>query len=133
VKLTSRSEYALLALISLARHKSEEYVSGETIAREQDIPITFLQQIMLVLKTARLVQSQKGPRGGYRLGRPAEQISLAEVIRLFEGALAATESASSHFYESTPIEKEPAILRIFREIRDYVSERLEKTSIADVR
>lgn len=132
MKLTSRSEYALLALIALARHAQETYVSGETIAREQQIPINFMQQLLLALKSARIVQSQKGPRGGYRLARPAENISLAEVIRLFDGALAPTESASAFFYESTPIEKETAILSVFREIRDHIARRLEQTTIADV-
>jgi Rrf2 family protein len=74
----------------------------------------------------------EGQHGGYRLARPARQISIAEVIRLFEGALAPTESVSKYFYESTPIEKERKLLKLFKGIRDYVSERLEHTTLADV-
>jgi DNA-binding IscR family transcriptional regulator len=59
-------------------------------------------------------------------------VSLAEVIRLFDGALAPTESVSKYFYESTPVEKERNLLRVFKDIRDMVSDKLEKTTIADV-
>jgi Rrf2 family transcriptional regulator, cysteine metabolism repressor len=132
MKLTARSEYALLALIYMARNQSNCYVPVETIATAQDIPAKFLEQIMLALKNARYLQSSKGLHGGYRLARAPDSISLAEVIRLFNGALAPTHSASRYFYESTPIEKESRLIGIFRELRDLVSERLERTTIADV-
>ncbi|HNR34158.1 MAG TPA: Rrf2 family transcriptional regulator [Candidatus Hydrogenedentes bacterium] len=132
MKLTTRSEYALLALICLARHKPGEHVSGETIAQEQGIPIKFLQHILLALKHARYVQSTKGQHGGYRLAKPANAISIAEIVRLFDGALAPTESVSKYFYESTPIEREDGLIRVFTEIRDRVAEILEGTTIADV-
>jgi Rrf2 family protein len=130
--LTSRSEYALLALVYLARHKGGDHVAVRTIAFDQGIPPLFLEQILLALKRARYVHSQKGQHGGYRLARPADKITLAEVIRLFEGALAPTESASKHFHESTPIEKEKKLLRVFKRIRNYVSDTLEGTTLADV-
>ena len=133
MKLTSRSEYALLAMIALARHEPGEYISGEVIANEQGIPAKFLQQILLVLKHGRYVQSSKGQHGGYKLAKPPEEISLADIVRLFDGALAPTESVSKYFYESTPIEKERKLIDVFRDIRDYVAEKLEKTTVADVR
>ena len=61
-----------------------------------------------------------------------EHISLAEIIRLFDGALAPTESVSENFYEPTPIEKEPGLVQVFKEIREYVSNTLESTTIADL-
>jgi Rrf2 family cysteine metabolism transcriptional repressor len=133
VKLTRRSEYALLALIHLARAKGEGYVSVAAMAEAQGLPAKFLEQLLMALKRARLVKSQKGPHGGYRLARPAEKISLAEVIRLLDGALAPTESVSTYFYEPTPVEREKRLLRVFKEIRDLISARLEKTTLADVR
>jgi Rrf2 family protein len=133
VKLTRRSEYALLALIHLARAKGEGYVSVAAMAEAQGLPAKFLEQLLMALKRARLVKSQKGPHGGYRLARPAEKISLAEVIRLLDGALAPTESVSTYFYEPTPVEREKRLLRVFKEIRDVISARLEKTTLADVR
>lgn len=132
MKLTSRSEYALLALIFLARRNATGYVSVETIATAQNIPPKFLEQIMLALKHAKYVRSSKGQHGGYTLAKPADKISLAEIIRLFDGALAPTESVSRYFYESTPIEKEKRIIKVFKDIRDYVADKMESTSIADV-
>ena len=132
MKLTSRSEYTLLALVHLARNETKGYLPVESIAAAQQIPPRFLEQILLTLKRARYVRSLKGQRGGYSLAKPASRITLAEVIRLIDGALAPTESVSKYFYETTPIEKERQLLRVFKEIRDFVSARLEKTTIADV-
>ena len=132
MKLTTRSEYALLALICLARHDPDEVVSGETIAQEQRIPIKFLQHILLALKHGRYVHSAKGHHGGYRLAKPANAISIAEIVRLFDGALAPTESVSKYFYESTPVEREEGLIEVFRDIRDCIAEKLESTMIADV-
>lgn len=132
MKLTTRSEYALLALVYLARHQTEGYISIETVAKAQGIPPKFLEQLMLAMKRAHLLRSTKGQRGGYSLAKEPHQVTLAEVIRLFDGALAPTESVSENFYESTPIEKEKKLTRVFKDIRDYISQKLEKTTIADV-
>lgn len=132
MKLTYRSEYALLALVYLARCANTAYVSAETISRAQKIPPKFNEQILVALKRARYVSSVKGQHGGYRLAKPADKITLAEIIRLFDGALAPTESVSKYFYESTPIEKEKNLLRVFRVIRDQISQELTETTIADV-
>ncbi len=132
MKLTSRSEYALLALVYLARHQSEGNIAVDTIAQAQGIPRKFLEQLLLALKRAHFLNSTKGQHGGYRLEKAADEITLAEVIRLFDGALAPTESVSQYFYESTPIEKEKSLLKVFKDIRDYTSKKLENTTIADV-
>jgi len=87
---------------------------------------------MLALKRAHFLYSAKGQHGGYVLAKEPDQITLAEVIRLFDGALAPTDSVSENFYESTPIEKEKKLTGVFRDIRDYTSQKLEKTTIADV-
>jgi Rrf2 family transcriptional regulator, cysteine metabolism repressor len=132
MKLTYRSEYALLALVHLARHENEGYLSVEAIAAAQEIPRKFLEQILLTLKRAHYLRSVKGQHGGYNLAKPAADITLAEIIRLIDGALAPTESVSTYFYESTPLEKEKKVLMVFKEIRDYVSDKLEHTSIQDL-
>jgi Rrf2 family cysteine metabolism transcriptional repressor len=132
MKLTARSEYALLALVYLGRQNSEDLVSADTIARAQGIPLKFLEQILLTLKRARYLRSTKGQRGGYQLAKPIDAVTLAEIVRLFDGALAPTESTSRYFYKPSPIEKERRLLRAFREVRDLVSNRLEATTIADM-
>ena len=132
MRLTNRSEYALLALLHLARHGTDTFVSAESIATAQRLPLAFLEQILLALKRAHFVRSAKGQHGGFRLARPAGQVSLAEVIRLFDGALAPTHSASEYFYEPTPVEREARLLSVFRDIRDYTARKLEHTTLADV-
>lgn len=132
MKLTSRSEYALLALIYLARNETDSYQSVDSIAQAQGIPPKFLEQILLALKRAHFLRSTKGQHGGYQMAKSPKQISLAEIIRLFDGALAPTESVSENFYESTPIEKEKNVVAVFKDIRDYVSEKLETTMLSDV-
>ena len=133
MKLTAKSEYALLALVYLARTEVDGYITVKTIAKAQGIPPKFLEQLLLTLKRAKYVRSLKGQGGGYRLAKPARLISLAEIIRLFDGALAPTESVSEYFYAPTPVEKEKSLIRVFRRIRDYVSDTLERTTIASVR
>ncbi len=88
---------------------------------------------MLTLKCVKYLRSWRGQHGGYRLDRPEGNITLAEIIRLLDGALAPIESVSRYFYASTPIEKEDRLVTVFRGIRDYVSQKLESTTLADVR
>jgi Rrf2 family cysteine metabolism transcriptional repressor len=133
MKLTNRSEYALLALVYLARQKQGVYVGGAEIAQAQNIPPKFLQQILLILKRAHYIQSCKGQQGGYRLAKPAGEISIAEIVRLLDGALAPTESVSRYFYEPTPLEKEKKLIEMFSRIRDAIAETMENTTIADVK
>jgi len=132
MKLTTRSEYGLLALIFLARQDPEACFSVEAIAQAQQIPAKFLEQILLSLKRSGYVRSVRGSRGGYRLAKPAAQITIAEVVRLLDGALAPTYSVSRYFYEPTPIEREQSLIHFFQEIATQISAAMEKTSIADV-
>jgi Rrf2 family transcriptional regulator, cysteine metabolism repressor len=133
MKLTNRSEYALLALVYLARQQEGSLVSGAEIASAQAIPPKFLQQILLILKRAHYVQSCKGQQGGYRLAKAPREICIAEVVRLLDGALAPTESVSRYFYEPTPLEKEKKLIKMFRRIRDLVAETMERTTLEDVK
>lgn len=122
----------MLALVHLGRQKTGELLSVEAIARAQHIPPKFLEQILLALKRAKYVRSSKGRQGGFQLAKSSDKITLAEIVRLFDGALAPTESVSEHFYEPTPIEQEGNLVQVFREIRNHVSEKLENTTIGDV-
>ena len=131
MKLSCRSEYALLALVYLARHQNGRYISVQTIAAAQEIPPKFLEQILLTLRLARYLLSSKGKHGGFRLAKSPDKIHLAEIIRLFDGALAPTESVSKYFYDHSPIEREPGLLVVFQEIRDYIAEKMENTTLAD--
>ena len=132
MKLSSRSEYALLALIDLAEHGSAGPVRMEDIAGRQRIPRKYLEQILLTLKKAGYLDSRKGKGGGYALARDARRITLAEIVRLMDGPIASVRSASKYFYAHTPIERNAALTRFFREIRDMVAKRMEATTLASL-
>lgn len=133
MRLSMKSEYAFLALIHLANRYSEgTLVRVEEIAESGDIPQKFLEQILLMLKRHGFLKSRRGIGGGYSLARPPDKIPLADVIRLMDGPIAPVNSVSEFYYEHTPIEKAPKLKALMRELRDYLSERLEKATIADL-
>lgn len=85
MKLSAKAENACLAAIILARQDPDQPLPVREIAEVFDISERFLVQILLQLKAAGLVYSTRGPTGGYRLARPAEQISLGDVLKAMEG------------------------------------------------
>jgi Rrf2 family protein len=91
VRVSAKSDYALRALIELARSADDDAlprpVSAEELGRRQEIPPGFLQAILADLRRAGIVSSQRGQSGGWRLGRSAEQVSVADVIRAVDGPL----------------------------------------------
>jgi Rrf2 family cysteine metabolism transcriptional repressor len=133
MKLSTKSEYACLALIVLARnYQAGRLCTIAQIAEEQDIPKKYLEQILLALKRAGHVKSYRGADGGYKLARGPSEISVAEVVRLMDGALAPTESVSRYFYDRTPIEKSEKLLAVLKHIRNYISDTLENVRFSDL-
>jgi Rrf2 family cysteine metabolism transcriptional repressor len=132
VKLSKKSEYALLALVDLAEQWQAAPVKIEETAHRKNIPKKYLEQILLTLKTSRYVKSIRGANGGYQLAKPPREIFLAQIIRLIDGPLAPVESVSRYFYSHSPIEQVPKLLAVFQEIRDYMAQKLERISIADL-
>src|ERR1700742_2465507 len=86
MRLSARSDYALRAVIELAASGSG-HVTADQLARAQQIPGKFLETILTQLRRAGLIRSQRGPDGGFWLARPAEEISLADIIRAIGGPL----------------------------------------------
>jgi Rrf2 family cysteine metabolism transcriptional repressor len=132
VKLTTKSEYSILALVYMARKEDEGFIKIEKICSNCDISKKYLELLFSILRQNRYIKTKRGTAGGYKLSKPASQISVAEIIRLMDGALAATDSVSKYFYSDTPLAKEEKIIDVFREIRDYISQRLETLTFADL-
>ena len=132
MRLSRKSEYACLAMIDLAEHHQTEVVKIVDLSSRRAIPKKYLEQILLMLKRAGFVSSARGPGGGYKLAKPPERISLAEIIRLMDGALAPVESVSKYFYEHTPVEANKKLTRVFKDIRDYAAKKLEHTYLSDL-
>jgi Rrf2 family protein len=87
MRISARADYAVRAAVELAA-AGEGPTKGDAIARAQSIPLKFLENILGDLRHAGLVRSQRGADGGYWLARPADQITVADVIRAVEGPLA---------------------------------------------
>ena len=86
MRLSARADYALRAAIEIA-NVGDNHVTAEQVARAQQIPVKFLETILTQLRRAGLVRSQRGPDGGFWLARPADEITLADIIRAIDGQL----------------------------------------------
>ena len=89
MKLSTKGIYGLRALIDLALYSENETVSIQSIARRQNISDSYLEQLMRKLRSAGLIVSVRGAQGGYKLARPANEISVGDVLRALEGSLEA--------------------------------------------
>ena len=89
MKLSTKRRYGLRALIDLALYSENETVSIQSIARRQNISDSYLEQLMRKLRSAGLIVSVRGAQGGYKLARPANEISVGDVLRALEGSLEA--------------------------------------------
>ncbi|WP_183094002.1 RrF2 family transcriptional regulator [Nocardioides stalactiti] len=87
MRVSAKSDYALRALIEMAGREDGKAVSAEELGRLQEIPHGFLQAILADLRRAGVVMSQRGQSGGWRMGRPAAEVSVADVIRAVDGPL----------------------------------------------
>ena len=127
MKLSAKTEYACLAMLQMAReYENAEPLQIRRIAEEQGIPARFLVQILLQLKGASLVASTRGAAGGYRLARPPQEISLADVIEVIDG----DERPATNAGNPTPLVG--ALLHVCRELGVAQRERLEDTSLLDL-
>ena len=87
MRVTAKSDYALRALIEIARRAGDGPVSAEELGRLQDVPHGFLQAILADLRRASILVSQRGQSGGWRLSKDADDITVADVIRAVDGPL----------------------------------------------
>src|SRR5512141_1266942 len=97
--LSRRAKYGLKALLALARHGSSEPVRISDLAAQERIPKKFLEAILVDLKRRGLVESRKGVGGGYILAKPADLITMGEVVRILDGPLAPIACVSQTAYE----------------------------------
>ena len=119
--ISKKCKYALKALIRLGQEFGGELVLTDEIAKSEHIPKKFLELILLDLKHAGYVRSKQGSKGGYRLVQHPNQISLADIYRLFDGAIALLPCVSQKFYEACddcPDEKACRLKRVFIDVRE---------------
>ena len=132
MKVSQKGLYALEALIYLARRYEKGAIKIREIASSEDLPEKFLELILLELKHARIVESVRGARGGYRLKRPPAEIFLGEVVRIIDGPLAPFEDAESLRRLVESDKNHSALFRVFLSVRNAAAGILDHTSLLDV-
>ena len=96
MNISTKSEYGLRALIHIAGNSGREAVPAREISQRWHVPVKYLEQILKTLREARILESQVGMRGGYRLARPATLITAGEVIRVLDGRLSPIGCVSTY-------------------------------------
>jgi len=134
VRITAKVDYAVRAAAELAAHATEHGarvpMKGDSIAASQGIPVRFLESILAELRRSGIVGSQRGSVGGYWLARPAEDVSVADIIRAVEGPLADVHGTPPE--EAVYGGAAAALQRVWIATRVALREVLETTSLADI-
>ena len=130
LELTHRGSYAIRAVLTLARAEKDEVVPARRIAKEMDIPVRFLPQVLGDLSRAGIVEARLGRAGGYRLSKPASQISLLDIIEASEGDARRQTCVLS----GKPCDgADPCDVHdMFYEAQEAILQRLDGVSVADV-
>jgi Rrf2 family protein len=132
MKISQKGLYALQALMMLARHPKQGAIKIRDIADEEVLPEKFLELILLELKNARMVDSVRGAKGGYRLRRDPSDIHLSEIIRLIDGPLAPFGDAEQL---REMIERDfphRALYQVFLNVRDAAARILDNATLASL-
>jgi Rrf2 family protein len=137
MRISKRGEYGLRAMINLANAQKQSpgvMVQIKDISAQEKIPAKYLEQILLALKNAGLLQSRMGIGGGYYLARPPKDINLGQIVRVLDGPLAPIRCVSQMAYEhcGCPDEHTCGLRMVMGDVRNAIASILENTSLADV-
>jgi len=132
--LSKKTQYALKALTFMAERKKDGPILIAEIAKKKKIPLKFLENILLELRKAGLLESKKGKGGGYFFKVDPKDIPLAQVMRLIEGPIALLPCVSLNFYQKCKDcdEKKCGLNRVMKLVRDNTLEILENKTVADL-
>ena len=132
MRVSKKTDYALRVLFTLVDHHGGAPISIRELARRNDVPKRFLEQIMLALKAQGWVNSAAGVRGGYFLAKSPAKITLGEVVRHFDGILAPIDCVSVTGYQRCSQEASCRFRRVFYDARNYVANLMDKATLAEV-
>jgi len=131
--ISNRCKYALKSLIYIASQDKDKSVLSSEISKEENIPKKFLENILRDLKNAQFLTSRRGARGGYRLNKNPEEVTLIEIIRLMDGPIALLPCISLMYHQTcdTCLSEESCTIRdVFVEVRDATLSVYQKTTLA---
>jgi Rrf2 family protein len=132
MRVSKKTDYALRALFTLVDHYGGLPIPIRELARRNDAPKRFLEQIMLALKAQGWVNSSAGIRGGYFLAKSPAKITMGEVVRHFDGILAPIGCVSVTGYQRCSQESVCRFRRVFFDARNYVANLMDRTTLAEV-
>ena len=132
MRVSKKTDYALRAMFTLVDHYGGSPIPIRELARRNDAPKRFLEQIMLALKSKGWVDSVAGIRGGYRLAKSPAKITMGEVVRHFDGILAPIDCVSVTGYQRCSQESVCRFRRVFYDARNYVADLMDKTTLSEV-
>jgi len=130
--LTQKTRYSMLAMVRLAKEYGKGTLMINEIAESERIPKRFLESILLELKKSGYLSSKLGKNGGYFLIKDPKDVSLLEIVRLFEGSIALLKCTSEKYYEPCEHckdEENCAVRGTFKDIREYTYNKLAATSL----
>ena len=130
MNISAKADYAICAAVALAADDGDAPVKGEALARSQDIPTKFLENIMGDLRKAGIVSSQRGAVGGYWLARPADEVTLADVIRAVDGPLANVRGTRPEQTAYQGVTE--SLVEVWIAVRASLRSVLEAVTLADV-
>ena len=132
MRISKRTDYALRAMFTLVDHYRGAPIPIRELARRNDVPKRFLEQIMLDLKAQGWVDSVAGIRGGYVLARNPEKITMGEIVRYFDGVLAPIDCVSVKGYKRCSQEPVCRFRRVFLDTRNYIAGVMDRATLAEV-
>jgi Rrf2 family protein len=136
MKLSKRGEYALRSMINLgiAAKVGRSLLRVTELAKAEDLPVKFLEQVMQQLREAGFVESERGKHGGYRLAKPASEIHIGQIVRLIDGPLAPIGCVSQTAYEpcNCPDEAHCGLRMLMLDVRNAIASILDRYTLADV-
>ena len=130
MRISAKADYAVRAVVELAAADSDKPVKAERIATAQHIPLNFLENILGELRHAGIVRSHRGAEGGFRLAKPANEVTVADVIRAVEGPLASVRGGPPE--DATYAGAATTLPRVWIAVRANLRRVVENVTIADI-
>lgn len=131
MRISSKGDYGLRALFDLAQRYGEGPIQSDDIATRQGIPVNYLNQLLITMRRAGLIDSLRGPQGGHMLARAPETITLREVLTVLEGPLLPDEPSRETSTPAVP-EDHALIDEVWAELRERIERLLAETTLDDL-
>jgi Rrf2 family protein len=132
MRITYKGDYAMKILLDLSLNYTKGLAQIKDISKRQDIPLKYLEQIILILKGSGYLRSKRGPVGGIILAKPPEKIKLGEIIRLMDGSTAPITCVSKTESSKCAYDSRCPFRSIWNDIRNYTNSIVDNTTFADM-